>query len=163
MATQGIQMKRECGSCTKCCEGWLFTEINGQKLYPSNPCHFVSTGKGCTIYSTRPKDPCIDFKCSWLSNVDFPEWLKPDQVNAIVKHDVINNIPYIIIIEAGEVLQSRVLSWLFQYAINKQINFAWQIEGGLSWLGSPEFNQAMNDLPKGNFLHLTPNRLLPLV
>lgn len=156
-------MKRECGSCTKCCEGWLVTEVKNQKIYPSNPCHFVSVNKGCTIHQTRPKNPCVIFNCSWITDVNFPEWLKPDQINAIIKFDTIENIPYLNVIEAGEVLQSRVLSWLFQYAINNQLNFVWQINGGLNWIGSPEFHQAMSEVPKGKNSHSKPIRLLPLV
>lgn len=140
-------MTRQCGTCTKCCEGWLNAEALGYKFYQGKPCHFVSIGNGCSIYAKRPKDPCISFKCQWLQNTDIPEWLKPDQINAIIKVGEINNIQYLSVIEAGEVLQSRVLSWLIQYVLSNQLNFVWQIEGGFNWIGSPEFQQVMQSYP----------------
>ena len=157
-------MKRECGTCTKCCEGWLTGNILGNSMYPGKPCHFIATGVGCTIYAKRPKDPCVTFRCNWLDSPDIPEWMKPDQINAIIKNSIINEIPFVSVIEAGEVLQSRVLSWLIQYAIKNQLNFSWQINGSLNWIGSPDFHQAMeSDPPKDKSLHLEPKNLLPLV
>jgi hypothetical protein len=156
--------KRSCGTCTKCCEGWLTTNVLGNSLYPGKPCHFISVGKGCTVYSQRPKDPCAVFKCGWLDNPELPEWFKPEQINAIIKFDKINGIPRMVAIEAGETLQSRVLTWLIQYAITNHLNFAWQINGSFNWIGSPEFHQEMeSSIPNGKFLHSESNRLLPLV
>ena len=155
--------KRECGNCTKCCEGWLSGEALGHKFYAGKPCHFISIGNGCSVYATRPKDPCVSFKCAWLDNLEIPEWFKPDQINAIIKFDEIKGIKRMVAIEAGEVLQSKVLSWLIQYAISNQLNFAWQINGNFNWIGSPEFHQAMIDLPNDKFPDLEPNRLLTVV
>jgi hypothetical protein len=154
--------KRECGNCTKCCEGWLSGQALGHKFYGGRPCHFISTGKGCTVYAQRPKDPCMVFKCEWLNNSNIPEWFKPNEINAIVKISQVNGIEYLSVIEAGIFLQSKVLSWLIQYALTNELNFAWQVEGEFNWLGSEEFNLAMLDLPKDKFLHSTPN-LLPIV
>lgn len=156
-------MKRECGTCTKCCEGYLAGEALGKVFDLGKPCHYVSIGKGCTVYTKRPTNPCVSFKCQWLENTDLPEWLKPDAINAIVKVDKVKDIFYLRVVEAGEMLQSKVLSWLIQYAVNNQLNFVWQINGGSSWIGSPEFHQAMNDFPNNKYLHLEPNRLLPVV
>ena len=63
-------MKRECGTCTKCCEGWLTGEALGHNFYPGKPCHFLAVNKGCTVYAKRPKDPCSSYKCAWLANED---------------------------------------------------------------------------------------------
>lgn len=158
-----MKFERNCGTCTKCCEGWLSGEALGHNFDLGKPCHFVSVGNGCSVYAKRPKDPCVTFKCEWLNNYDLPEWFKPDQINAIVKIEHINNIHYWAVIEAGEILQSRVLSWLIQYSIRNQINLAWYIEGGINWLGSPEFHQAMLDFPINKSLHSKPIRLLPVV
>lgn len=147
-------MKRECGSCTKCCEGYLQGSALDKNFYEGHPCHFVSIGKGCTVYSKRPQHPCVSFKCEWLYNLEIPEWMKPNKINAIIKFDSINDIPYLSVIEAGEILQSKVLSWLIQFALNNKINFLWQVESGFSWIGSPEFHQVMMEIPKDNFLHL---------
>ena len=60
--------KRSCGSCTKCCEGWLSGEALGHKFYPGKPCHFIAIGKGCSVYAKRPQEPCVSYKCGWISN-----------------------------------------------------------------------------------------------
>ena len=157
-------MKRECGTCTKCCEGYVNGEALGHSFHRGKPCHFVSIGKGCTVYAKRPKDPCVTFKCQWLENPDIPEWFKPSEIEAIVKHSEIQGIHYLSLIEAGKTLESRVLSWFIQYALNKRLNFVWQVEGELSWVGSPEFHQAMvSRLPSDKSLHSEPKDLLPVV
>lgn len=138
-------MSRACGDCTKCCEGYLSGEALGKKFHAGKPCHFVAIGKGCSVYAKRPADPCILFECSWLVNKDIPEWFKPNSINAIVKETRLNNFTYLEIIEAGEVLQSKVLSWFIQYAVSNQLNVVWQIEGGKNWLGSPEFCNAISE------------------
>jgi hypothetical protein len=139
-----VEVKRECGTCTKCCEGWLFGEAYGHSFYKGKPCHFIAIGKGCTIYAERPKDPCLVYSCAWLTNADFPEWLKPSEINAIIDFRKIYNtdIQYIKIHEAGEVLRSDVLSWLLSYAVSKGYNLYWTVNGANYWQGSPEFCKA---------------------
>lgn len=39
-------MKRECGDCTKCCEGNLTFTIKDIKVYGGKPCPFVDIHKG---------------------------------------------------------------------------------------------------------------------
>jgi uncharacterized cysteine cluster protein YcgN (CxxCxxCC family) len=136
-------VKRECGSCTKCCEGTVTGEALGYKFYTGKPCHYVSIGKGCTVYANRPKDPCVEYKCVWLQNPDVPEWMKPDSVNSLINPAEIDGIPFIKLIEAGQTLRADVLSWTIQYAISNKMNFVWEINGAESWIGSPEFNQVM--------------------
>lgn len=140
--------KRSCGNCTKCCEGWLSGQALGHSFYKGKPCHFLSIGKGCTIYSKRPQDPCVLYKCSWLTDEDIPEWMKPSEINAIVDRRTVDGISYLSVIEAGQVLDSKVLSWLIQYAIQNQLNFCWEINGGKSWIGTPEFSELMTNGPK---------------
>lgn len=136
-------VKRECGSCTKCCEGWITGEALGYKFDLGKPCHFIAIGKGCTVYANRPKDPCINYKCGWLSNPDIPEWMKPDSANCIVSYKNDNGIIFMELTEAGQTLRSDVLSWTIQYALSNNINFVWTINGGANWIGSAEFNQLM--------------------
>jgi hypothetical protein len=135
--------KRECGTCTKCCEGWLEGEALGYKFYPGKPCGALTIGKGCNSYALRPKEPCANFKCGWLANEDFPEWMKPNEVDAIINYAKIDDIQFIRVVESGEVLSSKVLSWIFLYAVPRRINLAWSIDGEVRWIGSPEFNEAM--------------------
>jgi hypothetical protein len=157
--------KRSCGDCTKCCEGWLSGEALGKKFSLGKPCHFIAIGKGCTIYSQRPKDPCVAYRCGWLSNADLPEWMKPNEVNAIVGFNKVNDIEFMQVLEAGEVLSSKVLTWLIQYAITNQLNFVWQVEGGFNWMGSTQFHLLMKDqyFPISKSLDSKSKNLLPVV
>lgn len=139
--TLPIVSKRECGTCTKCCEGFLSGSAQEKVFFKGRPCHFVSVGKGCTIYANRPKDPCISFKCLWLTDDSIPEWLKPNLENVIITQRYIDGIPYISLHEAGSVVSSRVLSWFFIYATEKGLNFVWEVEGGSSFFGNSDFVQ----------------------
>jgi hypothetical protein len=136
-------VKRECGSCTKCCDGTLTGEALGHKFFKGKPCHYVALGKGCTVYANRPKHPCVEYKCVWLQNPDVPEWMKPNEVNALLNASNLNGIPYINLLESGETLRSDVLTWTIQYAITNNLNLMWEVNGGKHWIGSPEFNQAV--------------------
>ncbi len=138
-----MDVKRECGNCTKCCEGWLAGDAYGHSFYKGKPCHFIAIGKGCTIYTERPKEPCVSYSCAWLKTADFPEWLKPSEVNAIIDFKKIMNteIDFIKIHEAGETLRSDVLSWVINYATSKGYNLYWTVNGANYWAGSHEFCQ----------------------
>jgi hypothetical protein len=140
---KNISVKRNCGTCTKCCEGWLAGEAYGQSFYRGKPCHFIAIGTGCTIYAKRPKDPCVSYSCAWLTNADIPEWMKPSEINAIIDFRKINDtdIEYIKIHEAGETLKSSVLSWVITYATSKGYNLYWTVNGANYWQGSLEFCQ----------------------
>jgi hypothetical protein len=132
-------MKRECGTCTKCCEGYLVGEALGHSFSSGKPCHFVAIGTGCTVYSKRPKDPCVEYKCDWLTNLDIPEWLKPNMSNVIIDQRTFENFSYLYMHEAGSVVSSKVLNWFIQYVLNNQLNAVWQIEGGENYIGTKEF------------------------
>lgn len=107
--------KRECGSCTACCEGWLSAEI--LEMSPGHPCRHC-TSAGCAIYEKRPEDPCVRFNCAWLMDGDrFPEELRPDRAGVIVvvgrkwrDWDVILAVP------VGESMPPESLEWLRLHA-----------------------------------------------
>jgi hypothetical protein len=136
---------RECGTCTKCCEGYLFGSAHGKQFTLGKPCHFVTKDKGCGIYKDRPENPCKSFQCAWLVNKDIPEWLKPDQVNAMFVFGWKNDIPYLDLVEAGAKLDSQVLTWAILWVLERNLNFAWQTEGGYSYIGSVEFINAWRE------------------
>lgn len=140
-------MKRDCGTCTKCCEGYLQGSAHGKPFYLGNPCHYISIGNGCTIYDKRPKDPCVTFRCQWLENPEIPEWLKPNKINAIITKRTIKDtqIEYWDLCEAGEPMRSSVLTWVIQYALNNGINLRWQVENGNHWIGHQDFMEAMQE------------------
>lgn len=150
--------KRKCGTCTKCCEGFIVGQAHGKPFYPGKPCHFISIGEGCSSYANRPEDPCKTYNCLWLEDPDLPEWMKPDKINAIIDMRIVKGIPYIHVLEAGAVLSSKVLSWVIQYALSNSMNVCWEVERGKNLLGTQEFLQAMQnrvDVPEPNYLPLT--------
>ena len=128
------EKSRTCDGCTKCCEGWLWGQAYNHKFWTGRPCHFMSK-KGCSIYEKRPDEPCKSFQCEWLKNEDIPEWMKPDQINAIIYMRQENDKTYLEITEAGSKLDSRVLSWFVIEFANKKIkNLKYQVDGGWNFL-----------------------------
>ena len=117
-----MDTKRTCGTCTKCCEGYLSGEAFGHTFYPGKPCHFIAIGKGCSIYDKRPQDPCVSYKCGWLTNSEIPEWMKPNEIDAIIDMRQIKEFEYINLREAGNPMQAKVLNWLFQYILKNGLN-----------------------------------------
>ena len=128
---------RSCGSCTRCCEGWLHGSAHGHKFWPGRPCHFFD-GK-CSIYGKHPDDPCKTFRCMWLADSNIPGWLKPDLVNAILVRRRKDDIDYIEINEAGEKLRVEVLSWAVMYCLANKLNLQYKIDGGINRVGSQQF------------------------
>jgi len=132
-------MTRNCDGCTVCCEGWLFGEAHGKHFSPGRPCHFMGH-KGCTIYENRPEDPCKVFKCQWLSNDDIPAWMKPDVIKVLITKREEKGHSYLQLVELGQRMDPRVLSWFFLEHLNgRVINLKYQIDGGWTYIGTPEF------------------------
>ena len=131
---------RACDGCTKCCEGWLAGKVNGQPFYKGRPCFFLN--KTCTIYESRPEDPCRSFTCQWITEEIFPQWMKPDLANVIITKRFNKGIDFYEIIEAGSVMQARVLNWLVLWALNDKKNIKYWIEGGANKIGCDEFLNA---------------------
>lgn len=136
--------QRECGTCTKCCDGYLSGVVFDIPFFEGKPCHFVDQGTGCGIYEHRPDNPCKAFECWWLSEPNVPGWMKPNLVNAIFARGVVQDIKYIYLKEAGASLDARVLSWAVQAAVNNNYNFAWECHGGWGIIGSQEFKNAFS-------------------
>ena len=132
--------ERSCDGCAKCCEGWLHGEAYGHAFYRGRPCFFLN--KTCSIYDTRPENPCRTFKCSWLAEETFPHWMKPNLVNIIITKRQVDNFFYYEIVEAGSTIDSKTLNWLIQWALNTDNNLMYQIEGGPNRVGSQEFLKA---------------------
>ena len=132
--------ERNCGTCAKCCEGWLHGEAYGHAFFKGRPCFFLN--KTCSIYDNRPADPCRSYKCAWLAEDIFPFWMKPDLVNAIITHRKVGDIEFYSVTEAGSILDSKTLSWLVQWALNNNKNLLYFIDGGENKIGSQEFLKA---------------------
>lgn len=132
-------VKRDCGDCHKCCEGWLTGFAYGFEFNQGRPCQFLSQDKHCTIYDRRPYDPCQAYKCEWLANPVIPEWMKPNKSNVIVSGRSLNEHVYWDIVECGEKLDASVLNWFFLFCLANGINMVYRINGSLNYLGSEKF------------------------
>lgn len=129
-------IRRECGPCTACCEGWHTAIVNGHEMYPGRPCHFFLNG--CTIYKDRPKDPCVNYSCDWLNdkNNTFPEWFRPDLSGVIITtRPWGNNKSYYEFREANKPMTAANLAWIYEFGarhnhcIRIEINGYWHAHG----------------------------------
>jgi hypothetical protein len=158
-----IVENRSCGTCTKCCEGYLKADISLKDGTPTigmgidekgrKPCAFVKVGQGCTVYDKRPDHPCAIFKCDWLTNADMPESFIPENSKAIFTTRIMKGIEYTMLLEAGAKMDSEVLSWAIPWALANNKNIAWRVMENIFWIGSEEFNKMMDEdyplLPNG--------------
>jgi hypothetical protein len=84
---------RKCGTCTKCCEGYLIANIRGNPIGNGKPCIFVEIGKGCKDYENRPQEPCKSFECGWITIDEMPEEFKPSMSGVIMSRYENNGNP----------------------------------------------------------------------
>lgn len=140
---------RECGDCTKCCEGSLVLTVKGNGINKSNPCHFVSMNKcnGCNIYEERP-DVCRDFECEWLIDSNIPEWLRPTQSGIIMIKQEHDNVIYYEVVETDGKIDSVILNWLLLFAIKNKYNIKYQVNSEVNMFGSPDFINLMRRMSK---------------
>ena len=106
-------MTRECGTCTKCCDGTTSVggDIFGHIYGNGKPCHFLNlTEKKCGIYKDRPNDPCKTYKCMWL------------------KYE-------------GKDYSAKYLSYVINYAKNNNIPLMYEIGKGMVFLNEADFFQ----------------------
>jgi hypothetical protein len=133
---------RDCGSCRKCCEGWLSGEAYGHKFYKGIPCFYL--GDKCSIYHKRPKEPCKNYICAWKKYEEvFPEWMKPDLINAIISEKIKGDMWYFEVMEAGKILDVRVLNWMIIWALRNSKNLVYYIDSGVNYIGSKEFTESI--------------------
>lgn len=113
---------RACGDCTKCCEGWLYAEVNGQTIYPGVACGYLNSR--CTIYKQRPEHPCKTFVCEWLADESIPLWMRPDKSGVIIKRED----DMVEMIECDPPLKTAPLEWfLMAYISGKYDNISYRI------------------------------------
>ena len=112
-------------------------EANGHTFQPGRPCFYLQGN--CSIYATRPEDPCQTYKCVWLKEDTLPMWMRPDKSKAIVTERDVEGIKYWDVSECGETLKSEVLSWLVMYTIDNQSNLQYRINGGTFKIGQADF------------------------
>ena len=151
-------LKKTCGDCTACCSGVLSGEAHGHYFYKGRPCFFL-TQKGCSIYANRPENPCVSFKCGYLSEAFFPEWMRPDLCGILATTRVMRStvmvtkdgaeveeerhIPYMHLVEYGKAMTGKALWWFIQKHLQGEIpNLLIDIEGHHHRMGSLEFIRA---------------------
>lgn len=142
-----ISAKRECGECTKCCEGYLTANIHGHAMYKGNPCFFLE--KKCSIYSDRPVEPCHEYNCYWIDSDELPMWMKPSLSGVIISEKVHSsnpNLTYFDITETGSKIDSKVLNWVIHWALRNKRNLIYEVDGKQHILGNNEFSQKMASL-----------------
>lgn len=144
-----LELKRSCGDCAKCCEGWLSANIYGHNMYRGRPCFFLE--KTCTIYENRPHEPCQTYQCGWLQEPEmFPAWMKPSLVDVIVTkkyHKEDKNNFYYEIVECGKKIDSEVLNYLILWAFATKSNIVYQVDGRFHKLGDSKFTSDPASLP----------------
>ena len=138
-------MVRECGDCTKCCEGHLVANVKGFLMEPGKPCPILQIGKGCTDYANRPEKPCKSFKCQWLKSPLVPEWLKPSESGVIITVQKINDIEFLKMTSAPNTPDADAVTWFMMFLIKNQINGAWDGSRKKYWTGTTEFCKIMTD------------------
>ena len=137
-----VIQSRTCGSCTKCCEGYLQANVDGVEIRGTG-CALLQIGKGCSIYEKRPYDPCQTFKCLWQVSEEVPEEFKPSESNVIMMVDELYGERYILAKEAGAKMPAEVVTWLFGQALNSNNNICYEINGRFYYYGSKRFIEIM--------------------
>ena len=112
------KISRKCLPCNACCQGWLKIETLIAKASVGNACQHCSS-MGCTIYGSRPVDPCQKFVCAWLNHdSDLPDWMRPDRSHAIVMTNRLKwkNRPVITVTYTVSPAPSKTRDWLYKYS-----------------------------------------------
>lgn len=146
MTKLDVIQERSCGTCTKCCEGWLSANIKGHEMHPGKPCFFLADGK-CADYEGRPST-CKTYNCAWKTEPEtFPEWMRPDRISTIISKITLPSradLTHYEVAESGGHLDVKTLNWLIQWSLDKGVNLFYEIEGKHHSIGSPAFKQSMS-------------------
>lgn len=151
-------LQKKCGECTACCSGALSGNAHGHFFFKGRPCFFLSSS-GCSIYEDRPENPCVGYKCGYLSETFFPEWMRPDKCGILAtprvykyvekvkdgdtEHDEERYIPYMQLVEYHSPMAAKSLWWFIEKYLEGAIpNLLIEIDGGYHRMGSNEFLKA---------------------
>ena len=142
-AERALTTKRQCGTCTACCEGWAAGTIRGHEMHAGLHCHFL-VDKKCTIYSERPVSPCRNFVCGWLADDSpFPDEFRPDKINVIIIRIRWRNEPAYLLLSAGRDPDAALIAWMEKFAMRSGRPFFYSINGEKIGFGPAEFLQEM--------------------
>lgn len=108
-----IKQERECDGCTKCCDGWLSGVAHGHEFYIGKSCYWKGKN-GCNIYSVRPYEPCVTFKCFWKYSKLVPKHFKPNLIGVIIVERFDNGFKFVDVNIGGKLVSEEVISWCNQ-------------------------------------------------
>ena len=132
------KMSRQCGTCTKCCDGTVAGVIRGHKMFPGQKCFFLGEN-GCSDYKNRPIFPCRMYKCLWLSDESVPDYFKPENVKAILDIEEFEGIKYLRINKGVEQYDENIIDFGKQYAKKNNLTFIWTDNNNVShFIGNKE-------------------------
>jgi hypothetical protein len=138
---------RTCDECTACCDGWLKINVYGTHVYPGMPCRH-SSSHGCTIYDDRPRDPCREFICGWLTPTSpLPDWMRPDKAQVIMlpANFTWQGRPVDVAVAVREAITPRALEWLKGFSLSQKRMLLYQINDDWFAFGPPAFQREMRD------------------
>lgn len=142
---------RDCGGCTKCCEGYLHAEntikLKDGREFPLGPtaCPIVKLGVGCGDHENRPQNPCRGFQCEWTRQPDvYPEEMRPDRIGAIFSLQEVGGVQYLRVTEAGKTLDAETLSFAVKLTLLNRYNLYWEVNGKAHWFGNKDFVNMVN-------------------
>ena len=93
-------------------------QIRGVEIYPGRPCP-NSGPEGCSDYANRPKDPCIEFNCGWVTEGSpLPDWMKPNESGVIVIFNKLEwqGLAVDLAVPVGGAIPDDALAWLKAFA-----------------------------------------------
>jgi hypothetical protein len=123
-------MSKQCGTCTKCCDGTLYGDVNGHIMGNGKPCIFLDVvNKKCGAYEKRPTDPCKTYKCMWLKYEDVPLWLKPENSPVMVSALSYQKNEFLILNCFGKDYPIMYLNYVKNYCTKNNINLMYEIPG----------------------------------
>ena len=110
--TDTTKVTRECRGCTMCCEGWLSADIKGHLMYPGKKCFYLKPVTCCSIYDSRPHNPCRVYKCLWKDDNTIPYWMKPSTSGVIMTK---RSDTLITVTLTSKRTSAKVEAWLEEY------------------------------------------------
>jgi hypothetical protein len=142
---------RTCGTCTKCCEGYIPADINGYLVFVNNPCNFIKN-RSCGIYNDKPSG-CNNYKCAWLSDSSIPDWMKPELLGFIVDFEIVKllwlnesvkHFNYLRVTQSQSEFNNDSFIKVLKYAEDNLYNILWKRNEKIEWSGSKEFSESLN-------------------
>jgi hypothetical protein len=113
-------------------------------MFSGQPCYYKGDGC-CSIYEDRPEQPCKAFKCEWLTNEEYPAWMKPSLSHSLHTKRIYtdengNQYEYLEAVEAGKPISTEVLFFCMLQYFKTNMPFRIQINGNHHSFGPPGFD-----------------------